>query len=506
MVNFTLRSEKMKVFNPSDFAALIAIDWADRKHDICELEHQYNKPNFSVISAKPQAINAWASALAKKYKGQKIAVACELKKGPLIYALSKFNHLILFTINPSTVAKYRKAFALSGAKDDPTDAAIQLEILQQHMRKLTVITPDTESVRSLAQLVEYRRKLVQDRVDLTNRITTTLKNYYPHVLDWFKEKDSMIFCNFLLRWPSLEQVKRARDNTLINFFNQHNSRYTSKNEKRIQEIKEAEPLTNDKAIIEPNLLLVECLVAQLKELMLSIERFDHEIKSLYKKNSDRFIFDSLPGAGPQMAPRLLAAMGSDRERYQSCEDVQKLAGIAPVTERSGKKEWVHWRYSCTTFLRQTFVEWAGQSVRYSFWAKAYYQQQASKGKPHNTIIRALAFKWIRILFRCWKTKTAYDESTYLEALKRKGSPLLRRWKARFKACGPPQGVLLAILSSTISMRLFIMDCGYTSLSFVAIITKTLSSMKRCISAKEYPFDPLCSAWVVPLSVSVINQP
>lgn len=415
----------MKAFNVSDFAALIGIDWADQKHDICEVNRQTNKQHFSVLSSQPKAINAWANELKRKYNGQLVAVACELKKGPLIYALSKFSHIVLFTINPSTVAKYRKAFTHSGAKDDPTDAAIQVEILQLHMSKLNVIEPDSESVRALAQLVEYRRKLVQDRVNITNKITTTLKNYYPHVLDWFKEKDTMIFCDFLLRWPSLEQAKRARKQTLVDFFNQHNSRYPAVNEKRINNIKEAETLTNDPAIIKPNQLLIECLIQQLKQLMIAIERFDYEIKALYKCHKDRFIFDSLPGAGPQIAPRLLAAMGSNRERYHSSEEIQKYAGIAPVTERSGKKEWIHWRYSCTKFLRQTFVEWAGLSVRYSFWAKAYYRQQESKGKPHNTIIRALAFKWIRILYRCWKSNSPYDESTYLEALKRKGSPLLK---------------------------------------------------------------------------------
>ena len=415
----------MKAFTVSDFSALIGIDWADRKHDICEVNRQTNTQHLSIISSQPKAINTWANELKNKYDGQLVAVACELKKGPLIYALSKFSHIVLFPINPSSVAKYRKAFTHSGAKDDPTDAVIQVEILQHHMDKLNVITPDSESVRSLSQLVEYRRKLVQDRVNLTNRITTTLKNYYPHVLDWFKEKDTMIFCDFLVRWPSLEKAKGARKQTLIDFFNQHNSRYSQVNEKRINEIKQAEALTNDPAIVAPNLLLIECLIVQLKQLMLAIERFDIEIKTLYKAHKDRFIFDSLPGAGSQIAPRLLAAIGSNRERYDSPDEIQKYAGIAPVTERSGKKEWIHWRYSCPKFLRQTFVEWAGISVRYSFWAKAYYRQQESKGKPHNTIIRALAFKWIRILFRCWKSNTAYDESTYLEALKRKGSPLLK---------------------------------------------------------------------------------
>ena len=95
-----------------------------------------------------------------------------------------------------------------------------------------------------------------------------------------------------------------------------------------------------------------------------------------------------------------------------------------MVERSGQKSWTHWRYSCPKFLRQTFVEWAGQSIRYSFWAKAYYQQQIAKGKPHNTVIRSLAFKWIRNAFRCWKDYKPYDESKYLEALKRRSSPLL----------------------------------------------------------------------------------
>jgi len=415
----------MEDLNTINFAALIGIDWADNKHDICELNQQSRKKHLSIISSQPKAINAWASGLKTRYHGQLVAVACELKRGPLVYALSKFDHIVLVPINPATVSNYRKTFTHSGAKDDPTDAAIQVEMLQLHMDKLKPIMPDSTVVRQLAQLVEYRRKLVQSRVSLTNKITAALKNYFPHVLDWFEEKDTVIFCDFVMRWPSLPLVKKARKQTLIDFFNQHNSRYPSVNEKRIANIKKAEALTEDDAVILPNQLLIECLMAQLKQLLNAIERFDLQIKTLYKSHEDRFIFDSLPGAGPQMAPRLLAAMGSNRDRYQSPDEIQKYAGIAPVTERSGKKEWVHWRWSCPKFLRQTFVEWAGQSVRYSFWAKAYYRQQESLGKPHNNIIRALAFKWIRILFRCWKTRTAYNETTYLNALRRRGSPLLK---------------------------------------------------------------------------------
>ena len=415
----------MKAYNINDFATLIGIDWADTKHDICEHPANTNDYQYSVIKNKPESLHDWAMDLKTRYPNQQIAVACELKKGPLIYALTKYSHITIFTINPSTVAKYRKAFTPSGAKDDPSDAYTQVEILSLHMSKLTVIEPEPASIRSLTQLVEYRRSVVQDGVDLTNKITATLKNYYPQVLEWFDEKDTLIFCDFITKWPSLSLVKRARKQTLLDFFTQHNSRYADTNEARIAKIKAAMPLTEDQGVIEPNQMLIEVFIPQLRVLLQGVAKLNKAIKLAYKRQNDRAIFDSLPGAGPQLAPRLLVAFGSNRDRYSEAAELQKYAGIAPVIERSGKKKWTHWRYSCPTFLRQTFVEWAGFSIRYSFWAKAYYDQQKAKGKPHNTIIRSLAFKWIRIAFRCWKTSTPYDESKYLEVLKRRGSPLLK---------------------------------------------------------------------------------
>lgn len=415
----------MKDLKVSDFAAVVGIDWADCKHDVCEVTVGSADYQLSVITHKPHALKEWALSLLERYKGKPVAIACELKKGPLIYALSGYPHITLFPINPSAVAHYRKMFANSGAKDDPVDARLQADILRLYMHKLRPIEPECPTVRTLAQLLEYRRKVVQDRVDVSNRVTAVLKNYYPQVLDWFKEKDTLVFCDFVQRWPSLPEAKKARKQTLAKFFNEHNSRYSAVNESRINDIKSACPLTTDRGVIEPNRLMVEVLIAQLKLLIVSIDRLDAEIRNLYKKLPDSKLFDSFPGAGAQLAPRLLVAFGTDRSRYESAAEVQKYSGVAPVIERSGKQSWIHWRYSCPKFLRQTFVEWAGQSIRFSFWAKAYYKQQIAAGKHHNVAVRSLAFKWIRIAFRCWKTRTPYDESVYLEALRARNSPLLQ---------------------------------------------------------------------------------
>lgn len=210
------------------------------------------------------------------------------------------------------------------------------------------------------------------------------------------------------------------------FFKSHGAQYGKTNQKRVELLCRSLPLTTDPGIIKPQALLAKTLALQLKQLLQSLQEFEKAIAVIYDPHEDAVIFNSFPGAGEQLAPRLLVAFGADRGRYSKAQELAQLAGVAPVTEASGKKSWVHWRWFCPKFMRQTFVEWADQSRRKSFWAKAFYEQQKREGKTHQMAIRALAFKWIRILFRCWQDRKPYDEAKYLLALKKKGSPLVAK--------------------------------------------------------------------------------
>jgi transposase len=231
-------------------------------------------------------------------------------------------------------------------------------------------------------------------------------------------------CEFLLRWPSLGALKGVRRATLLKFFRAHHSARQEKLEERIGAIRESVPLVTDRAVINSSVLMVKALAAQMQTTIAAIKEFDLEIEQLCATHEDFDLFASLPGAGEVYASRLLAAMGTDRERWSSTDEVARYTGIAPVVEGSGQSCWVRWRYFCPKFLRQSFHEFAGESIRHSFWARAYYEQQRGKGKDHQAATRALAYKWIRIIFRCWQTRTPYDEVKYLESLRRKGSPLL----------------------------------------------------------------------------------
>jgi transposase len=373
----------MKQQGHEEFAAFVGIDWADSKHDVCLQAADSAKRECFILTHTPEAIDAWVRTLRARFNGQPSAICLALTKGPLVSALRKYDFLTLFPINPLTLARYREAFIPRRAKDDPTDAARQLELLLTHRDKLQPLNPQSPAMRALEQLVEHRRRVVDDRVRITNRLTSTLKNYFPHVLQWFQDKDTTVFCDFLSRWPTLKAAQLARRSTLETFFRDHHVRSTDVIEKRIQAIKTAMPLTTDEGVIAPNILFVQALVSQLRVTLHAIEDFDTAIAQRAQSHPDFPLFQALPGAGPVFAPRLLVAFGEQRARYASGAALQQYAGIAPVTERSGKKSWVHWRLQCPKFLRQTFVEWAAESIQHSFWARVYYQQQREHPPRHE---------------------------------------------------------------------------------------------------------------------------
>ena len=416
-------SEKERVQPEPEFVAYVGIDWADQKHVWCWQAAGSTEREHGELEHKPETVEAWVGQLCQRFGPGPIAVAVEQVKGALVCMLSKYECLHLFPVPSTMSASMRKALYPSGAKDDPQDADLLLELLVQHRDKLRCLRPDNEGTRRVQNLVEERRKLVEEKTAQLNRLTGYLKIYFPQMLEWFAKLDTKLVCELLERWPSLEELKKVPPAELRRFFRQRRGRHHELTEERLQGIAEAMPALQDRAVIEAKRAVVQVIAQLLCSLLEGIANLDRKIEESASSHPDFFIFDSLPGAGAALAPRLLAALGSQRDRYGSAEEVQKYSGIAPVTERSGKRKWIHFRWACPKFLRQSFHEWAGHSIAESVWARAYYQQQRERGKDHHAAVRALAFKWIRIVFRCWQDRVAYDENKYLAALAKRGSPL-----------------------------------------------------------------------------------
>ncbi len=401
----------------------IGIDWADQEHVVCVVGP--DGQNLETLRQEPEEIAAWVGRLKQRFPRQRMLIALEQSRGALMAALSSFPEIELYPINPKQLASYRDAVCPSGAKGDPADARLLAKFLQHHHQQLRRWQPDTLETRRLAELCELRRKLVEERKRLVLQLGSSLKLYFPLVLTLaggtlYHE----LILDLLRRWPTLSQLKRVHPKTLRTFLAEHGLKNADQQTEFIHTVRSAVPLTKDKALIEPRAMYVQTLVGQIKDLNRAIAEFDGQLRQAVAVHPDQAIYRALPGAGDALVPRLIAAFGSDRDRYQSAAQMQCYSGIAPVTRASGKSRHVNKRIACPKFLRQTFHEFADHARKWSGWSKAFYRMKRAAGMKHNAAVRALAFKWIRIIFRLWKTNTLYSEATYLRQLQATGSPLL----------------------------------------------------------------------------------
>ena len=411
--------------NSSPFDLVIGLDRSDRKADLYVIDNRSDQTERQTVGTSPEALHAWLWQFRQKHPEARVAICLEQPAVSLILFLETYLWITLYAINPITLQKFREAFVTSRAKDDGKDAQYLAELLRAHQAKLTPWQPDDAQTRRLQQLVSHRRAVVDERTKLSNRLKGLLKQYFPQALQLCGEDLwRPLATAFLLKWPTLQTLQKAKPGALKTFYHLHGSRSQKLIDKRLESIKGAVCLTDELAILESHTLRIQLICRELQLVQKSVEEFDEKIAAAFKAHDDHAIFASLPGAGPVLAPRLLAGLGSERERYATACQLQRFSGIAPVTKQSGASRSIHRRYRCPIFLKQTFHEYAQESVLHSRWSAAFYLQQRRKGCGHHTAVRSLAYKWQRVIWKCWQTKRPYKEELYEAALRQSGSPIV----------------------------------------------------------------------------------
>jgi transposase len=251
--------------------------------------------------------------LLSRFPAQPIALAVEQSRGALVFMLGKYEHLHIYPIHPRAAAQFRAALYPSGAKDDPVDANLLLDLLVHHRGHLRRLSPDTEQTRLIQQLVEARRKLVNEKTRQSNRLTAQLKLYFPQILTWFNEVDSALVGALLERWPTLEALQKARQASLRSFFNQHNCRRAELIEQRLEQISQAIPAIRDAAVIQSAVATVSVLVPLIATLRQGIVALDRQIEQAAATHSRfchlRFVPGSWSGTGTSVACCLRLAAG-----------------------------------------------------------------------------------------------------------------------------------------------------------------------------------------------------
>jgi transposase len=411
----------------TDRVALVGVDWGDKQHAF-EIREGDGRRRRGTFESRPEAVHAWVAELRAEYPSGTITIALEQSRGALFNALRRYDFIELVPVQPARSAAYRKVAHPSGAKSDPIDAASICEYVDKHGETIEPTAESDPLTRELLVLVEWRRKLVDQRVAFCHQLRDTLKQYFPQALAWAGELGSPMSLAFVEQWPTLETLHRSRPSTVRRFYSQHGSRAAQLIEQRVSEISSAVALHSDAALIGSLSAVVAALVPIIRTLSEQIGRLDERIAQLWSNHPDRAILESFPGAGRVMAPRLAAVLGTDRSRWTAI-NLQVFSGIAPVTEQSGSRAWIHSRWRCPKFVRQTFHEFAEWSIPHCSWAATFYRLQRNRNKGHHAAIRALAFRWIRVIVRCWKDRQPYDDQRYTKRLIAAGSPIAAAFAA-----------------------------------------------------------------------------
>ncbi len=415
---------------------LIGIDWADAKHDF-HLIDPTGKTQIGVFKQSPKAIAEQLRLWREQFPEATFLIAIEAAKGALINNLIEQDDIVIYPINPAALAYHRKSFAHGGGKNDPLDAKRLAGFLNDRLPDLRPLKRDLPITRELGSLSEDRRRAVDTRADLANELTAVLKQYFPAVLEFKAAKPYAAFLlSFLIEYPTLRAAQDAGEAKLRSYF--HGVGMKRKADKFAKIIVESMPLTVDEVTLRSSRRRAVMLAEQLRVYNKHIRQYEASIKELLPKHPAHAIAKSLPGPSDNTQARLIAAMGDDPNRYGSARCLQCASGIAPITEQSGKRKFAVARWACTKFLRQTFHEMAGLSITKSRWAKAFYDQQVAKGKSSNTAKRALAYKWQRIIYRCWQTGQPYNEERYIARLRATDSPLCKLLVPQINVENPSQ--------------------------------------------------------------------
>lgn len=408
-------------------ALQIGIDWADQKHDYCLCRAGQEKIEGGVVKHDSKELHQWVRQLREKHPHGCFQVCIELSRGALIEVLREYPFIEIFPLNPITVSRFRESLYPSLSKDDPVDARLILDFLRKHPEHLRRLETPDPGMRLLNGYCEDRRKCVERRTSLIQSLKSTLKSYYPQALVMAGELGERLSRAFLKKWPDWQSLERARPQTLRKFYYANHCRSQARIVERLELHANSVALTRNAATVELARTRMLALLEQLAALDKCIGDYDRKIQKIYQERDEKIIFDSFPGAGKALAPRLAVATGCYTSQCESANNLAVYSGAAPVRQRSGNTFRIGKRYRVPKFLHQTFIEYAHWSIQHSRWAKVYYDYRKNVLKHgHWAILRSLAFKWIRIIYRCWQTRTAYDEDAYILTLKKRGSWLAEK--------------------------------------------------------------------------------
>jgi transposase len=397
----------------SQLTHFCGFDWARRADHACVVVDKSGKVVLELSFADDaEGWDSFRKKLSAVAELSKAGVAVETSCGSEVERLLEMA-LAVYPMNPKAAGRYRDRKSVSGAKSDLGDAfsfADGLRTDGHGWRRLSPLDPLTHELRILCR---DEVALIEQRTALVNQLQATLREYYPAALEAFDQWNEPPAWKLVLTFPTPKELVKAGKGKWNRFLHANKIYRPQTAEKRLEVFARADAFASpNAAVTAAKSLLAVSLCEQLTTLERQLDKYRQRIEELFKDHPDHDLFGSLPGAGPKLAPRLLAELGCDRSVFGSAEGLQCFAGTAPVTKQSGRTRIVQFRRACSMALRAAVHLWCDCSRPRCAWAQAYYQKKREQRMDHAQALRCLGQRWLKILFKMWQEKKPYDEARH----------------------------------------------------------------------------------------------
>jgi transposase len=396
-------------------------DWAKDHHAVVIVNRQ---GRIVADFEFEHSLEGWKSFAERTSAWPNLVVAIETSQGAAVDQLLQGQYT-LYPVHPVAAQRYRERKAPSGTKTDHLDAWGLADALRSDGHGWKALQPLDPLTQQLRLLCRDEVTLIQERTALVNKLQQALAEYYPAALEAFEDWTAAFTWEFVLAFPTPRALATAGKRRWEKFLHTHKLWRPETVEKRLKIFADADQFKASNPIVKAKSKMAVSLCKLLCTLAKQLALYRKEIEDLFRDHPDHDLFGSLPGAKEVLAPRLLAAVGNDPERYGSHEVLRCIAGTAPVSYQSGKLDKVRVRWACDKFMRHTVHLWADCFRRASAWGQTYYQQKRQEGMTHVCALRCLGQRLLKILFRMITTKIPYDAELHARNQQKHGSWVMK---------------------------------------------------------------------------------
>jgi transposase len=395
----------------------IGVDWADAADAVWVEDEQATKIVSRSVAHTVDDFTEWGRWLdEQRAAGIELWAAIEKPEGRVVDFLLDHG-VVVFAINPKAVDRARDRFRASGAKSDPFDARVLATFLRTDHHHLTPVRPSSEAAQELKGLTRDYARHVRHQTRTLNQLTAALKAYYPRALEVCDDLKSQWARDFLRDYPTPAALTGLTERQWQRWA--HGRRLSPERLATLWHVLRAPQWPVPLHVVRVQTRLLEALLEQLDVSLRTVQSYREAITDFFGRMPAATWATSLPGGkSGTTVPTLCAELGDAAGRWESFRHLQAHAGSVPVTERSGKSVAVFFRFACNRHLRQAIHQFAANSIQHSEWARAYYDRCRKRGHRHHHGLRALAAKWLKILFVLWTRQVPYDETRHLATMAR----------------------------------------------------------------------------------------